>query len=356
MTITVGIRCDAGPRTGVGHLVRCVALAEELTARGMTVHFLSDLGGLEWAARQLSSRGLPWHPAPYDTVGLVAAAERLGLDAMVLDSYELPPAHSRKLRASGRAVVAIVDGDLRGQEADIYVDQNLDAELLDPPLPPGAVRLAGLDYALLRRIVRDLRPAAGPGAGSTRTPRVVAFFGGTDAYRAAPVVARLLVRTGMDCAATIVAADAGLRAELLALEPAPGQRIEVIAPTDDLPKLLADADLAISASGTSTWELLCLGLPAALVWVVENQIIGYGRTTARGLAAGLGHLPALAGSPIDSAAAVDLLRKLLVSPAARATLAGRAWAAVDGRGTSRVADALLGSLQPAPQQPGRSRQ
>jgi spore coat polysaccharide biosynthesis predicted glycosyltransferase SpsG len=349
VTITIGIRCDAGPRTGVGHLLRCVALAEELTARGLAVHFLSDLGGLEWATQQLTSRGLPWHPAPYDTVGMVGAADRLGLDAVVIDSYEVPAAHSRALRASGRAVVAIVDGDLRDQDADIFVDQNLDAERRNPPLPAGAVRLAGLEYALLRHAVRDLRPATAPSGGSARTPKVVAFFGGTDAYRAAPVVGRLLVRTGMDCTATIVAADDSRRRELLALEPEPGQRFDIIAPTDDLPKLLADADLAISASGTSTWELLCLGLPAALVWVVDNQIIGYGRTTARGLAAGLGHLPDLTSSPFESAAAVDLLRTLLVSPSRRAALATRAWSAVDGLGTARVADALLDRLRPAPQ-------
>lgn len=344
MTTTVGIRCDAGPRTGVGHLVRCVALAEELVARGTNVHFLSDLGGLEWAARQLTGRGLPWHPAPYDTIGLLAAADRLDLDALVLDSYELPAAQSRALRSAGRTVLAIVDGDLRDQEADVYVDQNLDAELLEPPLPPGSIRLAGLDYALLRRAVRDLRPATAPTANATRAPRVVAFFGGTDAYRAAPTAARLLIRTGMPCTATIVAADDSLRAELLALQPEPGQRIEVIAPTDDLPKLLADADLAISASGTSTWELLCLGLPAALVWVVENQIIGYGRTTARGLAAGLGHLPALSRPGSDAATAVDVLRDLLASPARRTALAEHAWSAVDGRGPSRVADALAQKL------------
>ncbi len=340
MTVTVGIRCDAGPRTGVGHLVRCVALAEELIARGMTVHFLSDLGGLDWAERQLTSRGLPWHPAPYDAVGLVAAATRLGLDAVVLDSYELPPAHSRALRASGRTVLAIVDGDRRGQEADIYVDQNLDAELHSPVLPPGAVRLAGLDYALLRRVVRDLRPARPPVGGSGRTPGVVAFFGGTDAYRAAPVVGRLLIRTGIAWQATIVAADDTLRRDLLALQPGPGQRLDIIAPTDDLPRLLAAADLAISASGTSTWELLCLGRPAALVWVVDNQIIGYGRTTAHGLAAGLGHLPALAEGGPESGAAVDVLRRLLISPSARAALATKAWAAVDGLGPARVAEAL----------------
>ena len=335
---TVGIRCDAGPRTGVGHLVRCVALAEELTARGVSVHFLSDLGGLAWAERQLVERGLSWHPAPYDPVGLVAAAERLALDAVVLDSYLLSGEHGKAVRASGRTVLAIVDESVRGQIADVYVDQNLDAELLDPALPAGAVRLAGLDYSLLRRAVRAVRPTA-PRDSVTRTPKVVAFFGGTDAYRAAPVLAQLLITTRAGFDATVVAADDGLRAALLALVPAEGQRLEIIDPTDHLPKLLADADLVVSASGTSTWELLCLGLPAALVWVVDNQIPGYERTISRGLAAGLGHL-----SDLPSSAAVTVLRELLTDPAARTALAARGWSAVDGRGVERVADALLARL------------
>jgi spore coat polysaccharide biosynthesis predicted glycosyltransferase SpsG len=239
-------------------------------------------------------------------------------------------------------VLAVVDGDLLGQQADIYVDQNLDAELLRPALPAGAVRLAGLDYALLRSAVRGLRPAAPRAAEPGRTPRVVCFFGGTDAYRAAPVLSRLLVRTGAPFDAVVVGADESLRAELLAVTPAPGQQLDVIAPTDELPKLLADADLAVSASGTSTWELLCLGLPAALVWVVENQIIGYGRTVERGLAAGVGHLPSLADpASVEAGEAVTVLRDLLTDAPGRAALAARAWAAVDGRGVARVADALL---------------
>jgi spore coat polysaccharide biosynthesis predicted glycosyltransferase SpsG len=276
VTTTVGIRCDAGPRTGVGHLVRCVALAEELVARGTNVHFLSDLGGLEWAARQLTGRGLPWHPAPYDTIGLLAAADRLDLDALVLDSYELPAAQSRALRSAGRTVLAIVDGDLRDQEADVYVDQNLDAELLEPPLPPGSIRLAGLDYALLRRAVRDLRPATAPTANATRAPRVVAFFGGTDAYRAAPTAARLLIRTGMPCTATIVAADDSLRAELLALQPEPGQRIEVIAPTT-----------CPSCSRTPTWRSARAAPPpgSCCAWACRPRWSGWWKTRSSGTAA-----------------------------------------------------------------------
>ncbi|GGQ74793.1 PseG/SpsG family protein [Couchioplanes azureus] len=337
----VGIRCDAGPRTGVGHLVRCVALAEELTARGAEVHFLGDLGGLAWAETQLTTRGLPRHPPPPTATALLAVTGRLGLDALVVDSYRLPPAHSAAVRATGRPVLAVVDGELRGQHADVYVDQNLDAELTAPALPRGATRLAGLEYALLRRGVRQLRPASPRRPDATRTPRVVAFFGGTDAFRAAPVIGRLLVRTGAAFEAAVVAADAGLRGELLALTPGPGQRIDVIAPTDRLPELLAGADLAVSASGTATWELLCLGVPAAVVRVVDNQIHGYERTVARGFASGLGHLPALRPPGAAADTATRVLRGLLTDPAARGGLAARAWAAIDGRGTERVADALL---------------
>ena len=327
----VGIRCDAGARTGVGHLVRCVALAEELVARGAGVRFLSDLGGVAWAEAQLSQRGLPWHPPPFDPVGLVAAIERLEIDALVIDSYTLPPQHSVAVRKAGRRVLAIVDGDFRGQTADIYVDQNLDAHIeVDD-----AIGLAGLDYALLRSSVRSLRPLAPRVHGSGRTPKVVAFFGGTDAYRAAPQAAALLSRTGVPFDATIIGANEELRDELSAITAGPGQSFEIIPPTDDLPKLLAGADLAVSASGTSTWELLCLGLPAALVWVVDNQILGYERTMARGYAAELGQL----GHFGDDA--VTTLRTLLTEPGRRTALAARAWAAVDGRGVERVADALL---------------
>ena len=37
-------------------------------------------------------------------------------------------------------------------------------------------------------------------------------------------------------------------------------------------ELMADADLAIGAGGSASWERCCLGLPALLVALAENQI------------------------------------------------------------------------------------
>lgn len=351
--IRVGIRCDARPATGVGHLIRCVALAEEFQARNVDVTFLGEVSDdVPWAGQQLASRGLRREPAPASPDGLAETVRRLGLHALVTDAYDLAPDYTAACRASGLVVASIVDGDLRGQVADIYVDQNLDAELLHPPLPPGAVRLAGLRYVLLRDSVRRLRPAQ-PRQARREPPRVLCFFGGTDAFDAAPVLASLLIATGAPFEATVVAARPHHRAALAALAPGPGQAVRVIGPTDDLPELIVGADLVVSAAGTSTWELLCLGASAALIWVVDNQELGFERVVARGLAAGLGRLNDLTAGGAQGAAAVAALRGLLTEPARRERLAERAWTAVDARGRERVVDEVLRRIASGPRDGGR---
>ncbi|NUT36305.1 MAG: spore coat protein [Hamadaea sp.] len=342
--IRIGMRCDAGPTTGVGHLVRSMALAEELTARGAQVVFLGDIGGVAWAERELRDRDLPLVPGPQTPEDLVNAVGDLKLDGLVIDSYTLNPACAAAVRAVGVPVLSIVDGETRGQEPDLFLDQNLDAELADVPVPAGSRRLAGLKYVLLRDSVRRLRPAA-PKVAQEGRPHLLAFFGGTDAFGAGPVVARLVLATGAPVAMTVVAGSPALRASLEALEPGPGQELRVIDPTDRLPEHIAAADVVVSASGTSTWELLCLGAAAAMVWVVDNQWLGYERVMARGLTAGIGLLADLAdpGSPA-SAEAVVTLRRLLTDPVVRTELSAKAMAVVDGAGRERVADEFLALL------------
>ncbi|NUO58116.1 MAG: spore coat protein [Hamadaea sp.] len=340
--IRIGIRCDAGPTTGVGHLVRGIALAEELTSRGVRVVFLGDVGGVGWAERELRERDLPLLPGPETPADLVAAARNLQLSGLVVDSYTLDPKCAGAVRASGVPVLAIVDGETRGQEPDLFLDQNLDAELAE--VPTSVPRLAGLNYVLLRDSVRRLRPERPKSAHEGR-PKLLAFFGGTDAFGAAPVVVRLVLATGVPVDATVVAGSEQLRKELAQLTPGPGQELRIIDPTDRLPEHIAAADVVVSASGTSTWELLCLGAAAAMVWVVDNQWLGYERVMARGLTAGIGLLSDLA-DPASPAAesAVVVLRELLTTPLVRTELSTRAMAVVDGRGRERVADAFLALL------------
>jgi spore coat polysaccharide biosynthesis predicted glycosyltransferase SpsG len=317
--------------------MRSLAFAEELRGRGVEVVFVCDSGSVPWVDAQIRARGMVVEPAVYSVDEHVEVFGRLGVDAVVFDSYDLPAEVFSGVRQAGFPTLAIVDGDFRGAEADLLIDQNLGAELDRPVLPERAVRLAGLDYVLIRDEILALRPTEPPAPRQNAVPRVFAFFGGTDAYGAGPYVVQALAATGVPFEATVVAPGEELAQAIAAVPLQAQQHVDVIGPTSQLAEAVVAADLVVSASGTSTWELLCLGATAGLVCVVDNQEMGYERAVATGAAAGVGTLDDLK----TSTKPVDVLRQLLTDPIERARLAEAGWKLVDGQGRARVADALL---------------
>ena len=330
----VVLRCDAHPSFGVGHVVRCLALAQELIARGARVTLLGGLGEIGWLGLLVDEAGIEVVRPADDLTAVVAQVGELGADAVVIDGYHLAPDLGARLRADGVVVLAMVDGSFgAGQEADVYVDQNLRAT---PHIggPAGSVALAGLDHALFRDSVLDRRRTTVPAPHDP--PRLLAVFGGTDPYDAAVTVIPLVLATGAPVHVTVVAAREEVRTTLADLPTAPGQHVEVIDPVPDLAALAVTCDAAVSASGSSVWELLCLGVPTGVVCVVDNQRLGYEMTLAEHVVVPVGVL-----DDLRAGAGTPGLTALLTDAAARTELAGRGQALVDGRGRERVADALL---------------
>ena len=171
--------------------------------------------------------------------------------------------------------------------------------------------------------------------------RVLAFFGGTDAFGAGKVLVPALVATGRPFELRAVAPSPAVRAELESVLPSPGQLLEVVAPTTELSREVVAADVVVSAAGTSSWELLCLGAACAFVCVADNQAMSYGRVVGLEVAAGLGQLSSLRESP---AQAVRVLGELLDDGAERDRLRAAGQALIDGRGRARVADTVLSRL------------
>jgi spore coat polysaccharide biosynthesis predicted glycosyltransferase SpsG len=270
----------------------------------------------------------------------------LGLSAVVLDGYHLDPGCGAALMARGLPVLALSDGGFgAGQRATIHLDQNPGA-VRPASVTPDAMMLSGLQHVLLRDVVRSRRPD-GPRhripdpAGVTS---VLAVFGGTDPSAAVLTLAPLLLSTGEPVHLRAVASTPATMQALARFETGPGQTLSVQPPADDLPALVQQSDLVISAAGSSVWELLCLGAPTALVCVSDNQEAGYREVVDRGLVEGLGHIATLRDHEPTRSAATARLRTLLRDTGARGRLAVRGLAEVDGRGRERVADALCRHL------------
>lgn len=327
----VAIRVDAFARSGVGHLVRMLALSEELLARGRPV-LLYGATDLPWASGQIASRGLRLEVAEPDPAAFAGRLSASGVAVCVVDGYEFSDALGAALRASGVGVMAFCDGEFGlGQDADVYVDANLGAAP-----SPGKQVLAGVDFVLLRDVVLDRCgqvDVVGDGV-----PRVLVVFGGTDPHGGCVTASELVLATGLPVEVVAVAARPEIAAALDGLDTGPGQTVRIVPPADDLPGLAVTCQAAVSASGSSTWELACLGIPTALVCVVDNQRLGYHEAT-RSLCLPAGELNVLRHDEVARSASVGVLSRLL-DVGVRRELAGRASELVDGLGRQRVADAI----------------
>lgn len=335
----VVFRCDVGAHAGVGHLMRCLALAEEFRSRGIDVVFSAAAATVPLADRQLRRRNVPCIPAPESADGHRRMIEALDPSLVVIDSYRLTATVYEAVRSTGVPVLAIVDAHPGGREADVYLNPNLGGEAMNTNLLPGSTFLGGLGYSLMRDEVlagRELTKSGDDG----NTPRVLAFFGGTDPFGAAPVLARKLISTGLPFEATVVASDRASVQSLRALPARTGQHVTVIGPTSRLVAELQSADAVISASGTSSLELMCLGKATGLVCVTGNQEPGYAGLIRTGGVLGLGFLEDLR----TTTTVPEALLALLSDPDRRVELRERARQLVDGHGRRRVVDVTLTAL------------
>jgi len=318
---TLLLRADARPSLGVGHLSRCVALAEAAVARGWRVFFAGEVVGADWLAERLVAIGVPMLPA----APLAPQAVEVGADVVLVDHYEL--GEQPEVREVAR-LVSLEDGHFGRRAADVVVDANL--YTVPRPADGTPVVLAGPRFAALRA---DVVAARAP-YQANGTPRVVVVMGGGARGEAVEAALNALRDTGLPMSVRAISA------EPVAVVPGEGQTFTVGRPTTALPALLAEADLVVSAAGVTLLELCCVGAPAALVRLADNQAAGYSAALTQGLAAGLGEVA-------DLPAAVDTLRALLTDPAARAGLASAALSTVDGQGADRILDACELSVRPA---------
>lgn len=348
------LRCDAGPSTGVGHAVRCAAVAEAAQLSGHEVFWSGRLDGLDWLWAGLfraegSPRGAADEPAPEPpgvllppadgAADLVALCREHRIDAVHVDHYRLGTDLRDALHAAGVVLSTVEDFSTGRRPGDVVVDPNLGAEAHPRPDDGSTVLLRGPGFAPLRlaarrarrrRAIRDIDGSLAPSSGTA--PRALVVMGGTDAAGLLPRVVAALAATGVPAEVDVVVPP-GRAVDL----PADGAvRFRAVPTLPDLPAAMAETDLVVSAAGTTVWELCCVGVPMALVRAADNQTEGYRTVVAAGAAAGLGGTDDLAGR--EPAAAV--LRALLTDPGRRDALADRARTVVDGEGANRIVDAI----------------
>jgi UDP-2,4-diacetamido-2,4,6-trideoxy-beta-L-altropyranose hydrolase len=337
---TCAIRADAATEIGSGHVMRCLALAGGLVARGARVHFLcrgvpgNMIARIEADGHKATplAAGEGFDPA-HDRDASLAALGTEQVDWLVVDHYGLDASWEKAVRPCARKIMVIDDMANRPHDCDLLLDQNLSG---DPAgryaaqIGPGTRTLFGPRYALLRPAFAEAwRERSGP------VRRILVFFGGADLPNAtakAVAAIALLAMPGLAVDVVIGAmyAYAGELEKLCAS--LPGARIHRDA---DMAALMRQADLAVGAGGTTTWERCAAGLPTLVISIVDHQREIAAACYAAGVLKYLGDYDEVSISQLSNS-----LRGLIEDQPARERMSAAAYELVDGNGCMRVAEQM----------------
>lgn len=326
---TLFIRADANAQIGTGHVMRCLALAQAWQARGDVV-FITACG--QNLKQRLYDEGMgvvelhnatDWHTV------MAYLTQQPGA-WVVLDGYHFTPPDHHRIRQAGHPLLVVDDmAHLDYYEVDIILNQNINAHHLHYPCPSETRLLLGPHYTLLRNEFitwqnwqRDIPPVA---------TKVLVTLGGSDPDNTTLKVIQALKQLDLSSLQSIVVVGASNPHYEQLQQAVQGTTIELQRNVRTMPDLMAWADIAISAAGSTVWEMAFMGLPTLLIVVAKNQRPTAELLSEQNLIQYLGLTAQI--WPADIA---HQLQVLLSDEAQRRYMSQQGQKLIDGQGSTRI--------------------
>jgi len=339
-------RADASYFLGIGHVMRLLTLASALRKLGgdalfvtrnhpgHLAHVIKDRG-FDCQLLEVNQDTILGADMVGDAEATQAAANEFETDWVFVDHYGTDENWEAR---QTHPVLALEDLFTRRHTCDILVNQNLGAktESYATLVSASTTCLMGPDYALLRPEFGNLRPQALARRRQRNVREVLISMGGTDQPNATGWVLEVLAKIGIpqDLHLTIVMGPTAphlveIQAQAAAM-PCPAT---VVAGSNQMGQLMMDADIAVGASGSTSWERCTLGLPTIMVVLAENQ---------RDIGLALHQAGAARTLDVGQSDALSRnLQDLLFNPGIRLEMEKAAAKITDGTGVGRVIDALF---------------
>ena len=353
-------RVDASVDMGSGHVMRCLTLADELKASGYTCHFITrqqpgDLNSM------IASKGHILHTLPErsdtkpgkllhsnwlkggqinDFVDCENVIKELLPDWLIIDHYGIDAEWERRAAAYSKRILVIDDLGDRAHECDLLLDQNLGAhpDKYENLVPKNCKILAGCSFALLRNEFSNYRKRSLEYRKNKKEiDTILVTMGGFDKDNYTEKVLDAIESSSLKRNIKII---------IILSKSAPSydsvkNRIDsshfnmtLLSNAGNMGEIMCQADLAIGAAGSTSWERCCLGLPTILCVIAENQRFASNSLSQHGAAICL--------DPINvELSTQEILIKLMDDPVILRRLSNNSSTLVDGLGTKRVLKQIL---------------
>lgn len=334
------IRADGNPDIATGHLMRCLSIAQAVKERDIPLFFAVSDENSEQLLRSFMDREEEFpvicihtdYRSPeteLDKMRVLIRQNNIG--CVLIDSYFVTCAYLEGLCQAAKT--AYID-DICSFDYPVDLVINYDA---DPPADfyrKCRYKLLGMAYTPLRRQFLGLCPDVRP-----QVKDILISTGGTDPYQMAERLLNKLLpfieKQEIRCHLLAGPMHSGRAALKLLAKEHPGMTL--YEHVSDMAALIGRCDLAVSAAGTTLYELCAAGVPAVSFTMADNQL-----ASAKDMEryAGIPYAGDVRTEPDLAEKLVKTLICLSESFEKRASLSHSMHKMVDGSGSVRIAEGL----------------
>ncbi len=270
----IAFRVDASAEIGIGHLMRCLALSQELRRRGHVCSFLLKTASPEVIQRikkfQWDSYLIPSAATlQQDLDAVIKYAIDHEIDWVITDHYQIDSSYVKEIKYQGFHVMSIDDSAQMHYYSDIVVNQNIGAEKLTFCAEPYTALLLGPSYVMLR----DELLLRAKKKNDAVVKKILITLGGTDPDNFLMYILQSLEEVGKDIDILAVIGPFYPHLKTLqAYQKKTNMKLNLIQSPENMAYLYLQADLSISAGGSSCYELAYYGVPNLIITLADNQL------------------------------------------------------------------------------------
>jgi UDP-2,4-diacetamido-2,4,6-trideoxy-beta-L-altropyranose hydrolase len=348
----VVFRVDASLKMGVGHIMRCLALAQVLKESGANVEFISRKleGNL---IDKIHSSGFNVYELEilkdFEVDNKLAYSHWLGatqqqdaddcinilkkekINWLIVDHYAINEDWQKMLKPYCKKLMVIDDLADRKHQCDLLLDQNFARNPQDYKslVPASCKLLLGSKFSLLRAEFFKWRKYSLERRSKPEFKKLLVNMGGIDLKNVTESVLDELKMCNLPSDVDIIVVMGVSAPHIESVRLKAGMlpyKVEIKVDVNNMAEVMANVDISIGASGATTWERCCLGLPSIQLVTAYNQQF---------IADNLAKMNIIKLTKI-----YDLCEVLATSQDWMADIGQGAQKIVDGRGSSRVLEYL----------------
>lgn len=338
------IRADANSEIATGHVMRCLTIADELKSRGKEVCFITAdyfpdeiIRKRGYTSICLNSRWDNLEEELFNDETFINMLKKDNVEGIIVDSYYVSSEYLAALSNVCKTVYIDDIFSLDQYPVDYLINYNIYGKKLDykSKCLPNTKLLLGPIYAPLRKEFQNIKPIL-----RKEVKSVFISTGGADKYNiAGKILSEVIKKYNQDYKDMEFHVISGAMNKnltyLLNLQ-SNNKGIYIHQNVSNMSEIMQLCDIAVSACGSTMYELCACGLPIITYSFADNQLPGLKGFEEEGVALNGGDVRD--GIDYVIGKILENLLKLKNDSKLKESLSFKSLKVVDGRGVKRIVD------------------